>query len=262
MKASICIEMLFTDLPFLERIKKAAELGYDAVEFWNWDNKDMPAIKQTAADAGIKVLTFQSNRGGTLINAQQRDDFVAGIEESFDQANQMGVQNLFLLTDELGDDRGVVYQFPELSAEEKRASVLAGLKALAPLAEAAGVTLHLEPLNSVVDHQGYWLDGSGPGFDLIQAVNSPNIRLLFDIYHMQIMSGNLIETMLANLDEIGHIHVADVPGRHEPGTGEINYASIFKALRDADYQGYIGMEFEPIGEHQAAAVEVLNMVRN
>jgi hydroxypyruvate isomerase len=260
-KASVCIEMIFADLPFLDRIKQAAAVGYDAVEFWNWDNKDLPAIKQTAAEAGIEVLTFQSNRGGTLINPEQRESFVAGIQESLGKANEMGVRNLFLLTDELGDDRSVVYQFPDLGEEAKRQSVLDGLKAIAPLAEAAGVQLNLEPLNTLVDHKGYWLNHAAPGFELVREVNSPNIRLLFDIYHMQVMEGNLIETMRANLDAIGHVHVADVPGRHEPGTGEINYQRVLSALRDAGYQGYVGMEFDPTGASEKAAADALALVK-
>ena len=118
MKASVCIEMIYTEFPFLERIGIAAEQGFDAVEFWNWDNKDMPATKKAAEDAGIEIATFQSNRGGTLINPSQRSDFIAGIKESLDMANEMGVKKMFLLTDELGDDRSVKFQFPELSEEE------------------------------------------------------------------------------------------------------------------------------------------------
>lgn len=261
MKASVCIEMIFTEFPFLERIKKAAQLGFDAVEFWNWNNKDMPVIKEAAAEASIEILTFQSNRGGTLINPQQRDRFVSGIQESLEKAKEMGVLNLFLLTDELGDDRAVLYSFPELDEVVKRQSVLDGLKALAPLAEKAGVTLNLEPLNTVADHKGYWLNHSKTGLELVREVNSPNIRLLYDVYHMQVMEGNLIQTLVDNLEAIGHIHVADVPGRHEPGTGEINYRQVLNALREAGYQGYVGMEFEPtIGSEQAAR-DALALVR-
>jgi len=262
MKASLCIEMVFTDLPFLERIRQAAALGYDAVEFWNWDNKDLPAIQRTAQEAGIEVLTFQSNRGGTLINPAQRDQVLAGVRESLAQAQALGVRNLFLLTDELGEDRSVRYRFPELSAEVRRQSVLEGLCALAPLAAQAGVTLHLEPLNTLVDHGGYWLDHSAPGFALIREVNSPHLRLLYDIYHMQVMEGNLIQTMLDHLDLIGHIHVADVPGRHEPGSGEIHYPGIFAALRAAGYDRFIGMEFAPRGDHRRAAGEALALVKS
>jgi len=261
MKASVCIEMIYTEYPFLERIKKAAEQDFDTVEFWNWDNKDMAAIKRTAAEAGIKIATFQSNLGGTLIHPDHRQSFVAGIQKSLDKAKEMGTARLFLLTDELGEDRSVRFQFPELSAEAKYQSVLEGLKALAPLAEAAGVTLVLEPLNIHVDHPGYFLHHSAIGFDLVRAVSSPGIKLLYDIYHMQVMEGNIVHTLTHNLDVIGHIHVADVPGRHEPGTGELNYVNIFKALREAGYDKYVGFEFEPTVPSEEAAMASLALLK-
>jgi hydroxypyruvate isomerase len=176
-------------------------------------------------------------------------------------ARAMDTKKIFLLTDELGEDRGVRFQFPELSEEEKRKSVLEGLKSLAPYAETAGVILVLEPLNTLVDHAGYWLNRSQAGIDLVKTVNSPNIRLLFDIYHQQITEGNLIERITHNLEWIGHIHVADVPGRHEPGTGEINYANIFARLRSADYQGYVGLEFSPTVASEKAAAEALKLIK-
>jgi hydroxypyruvate isomerase len=253
--------MIYTEYPFLERIQKAAQQGFDAIEFWNWDNKDMPTVKETTQRAGIKIATFQSNLGGTLIHPEHRAGFVAGIQKSLEKAREMGVHTLFLLTDELGDDRSVRYQYPQLSTEEKYENVLAGLKTIAPLAEKAGVTLVLEPLNIYVDHPGYYLHGSALGFDLIRAVDSPNIRLLYDIYHMQVMEGNLITSLTHNLDVIGHVHVADVPGRHQPGTGEINYANVFKALKEAGYEKYIGLEFAPTVASEQAAAEALSLMR-
>ncbi|MGA2111637.1 MAG: TIM barrel protein [Anaerolineales bacterium] len=261
MKASICIEMIFTEMPFLDRIRAAADVGYDAVEFWTWEDKELPAIRDAAVRAGIEISAFQSNRGGTLINPEHRPRFLQGIQESLTRANAMGVRSLFLLTDELGPDRSVLHRFPGLSEEAKRQSVLEGLKMLAPLAEKAGVTLNLEPLNTLVDHPGYWLNHSRPGLELVLSVNSPSVRLLFDIYHMQVMEGNLIETLTANVKAIGHVHVADVPGRHEPGSGEINFARVFEALNRAGYEGYVGMEFSPTGNARKAATEALALLK-
>jgi hydroxypyruvate isomerase len=245
MKWSVCIEMIYTEYPFLERIEKAGEAGFDAIEFWNWDNKDLPAIKAAVEEAGIGIASFQGNLGGTLIHPEQREGFVSSIAQSLEKAQEVGSPGLFLLTDELAEDRSVRFQYPELTAEEKYESVLEGLKLIAPLAEEAGVTVVLEPLNSQVDHVGYFLDDSAIGFELVRAVDSPRIKVLYDIYHMQIMEGNVIQTLTGNLDVIGHVHVADVPGRHEPGTGELNYANILKALKEAGYDGYVGFELDP-----------------
>jgi hydroxypyruvate isomerase len=251
--------MIYTEYPFQERIRKAAEAGFDAVEFWNWDNKDLKAIQATARDAGIGIATFQANLGGTMVHPSHRAQFVADIEKSLETARQMEANALFLLTDELGEDRHVRFQFPELSEKAKRESVLETLKALAPMAERMGVMLLLEPLNIRIDHPGYFLNHSAAGFDLVREVSSTCIKLLFDIYHMQVMEGNIIHTLTTNLDTIGHIHVADVPGRHEPGTGELNYANIFRALRDAGYQGTVGFELAPTGRSEDAVAICLSL---
>jgi hydroxypyruvate isomerase len=261
MKTSICIEMIYTEFPFLERIKIAAQQGFDGVEFWNWDNKNMAAINEAAAAAGIQIATFQSNRGGTLIHPDHRENFIDGIKTSLAKAQEMDVKALFILTDELAEDRSVRFQFPELSYEEKYQSVLDGLKQITPFAEQAGVILVLEPLNTYVDHPGYFLNGSEAGASLVREVDSPNIRLLFDIYHIQVMEGNIIESLKKNLDVIGHIHVADVPGRHEPGTGEINYQTIANEIRKSGYSGYIGMEFEPTIDSCIAAAQALSIFK-
>jgi len=262
MKSSVCIEMIFTEVPFLERIDKAAMVGFDAIEFWNWDNKDMPAIKAAVNKLDLEIASFQSNLGGTLINPSQRESFVAGIDRSLTAAKEMNAAGLFLLTDELGEDRSVRFRFPELDQEEKFLSVLEGLQALAPLAEQARIPLMLEPLNTRVDHPGFFLNDSAEAFRLVRAVDSPWIKVLFDIYHVQVMEGNIIETLTGNIDVIGHVHVADVPGRHQPGSGELNYANIFQALHDTGYQGYVGFEFMPTLPSERAAADSLALLKN
>ncbi len=262
MKASVCIEMVYTEYPFLDRIRKAADAGWDAVEFWNWDTKDLPAIKAAVERTGLEIAAFQGNLGGTLINPAHREMLVSGIKQSLAKGQEMNTYGLFLLTDELGEDRGVRFQFPELSEQTKYDSVVTGLKAVAPLAEQAGVTLLLEPLNTYVDHTGFYLCHSAMGFDLVREVASPRLKLLFDIYHMQVMEGNIIHSLTNNLDAIGLIHVADVPGRHEPGTGELNYANIFRALREAGYEGFVGFEFEPTAGSDTIAAETLRLFRS
>jgi len=262
MRASCCIEMIFTEYPFLERIKKAAEAGFDAIEFWGWWDKDLPAIKAMAQSVGIAISTFSLNRTGSLICPGHRAAFLAGAKKGLEKGKEMGVLGQFLLTDELDAKGSAAHRFPELSEEEKYQSVLEGMRELAPLAEAAGITLLLEPLNTYVDHPGYFLNHSAPGLELVRMINSPSVKLLYDIYHMQVMEGNIIETITNNLDAIGYIHFADVPGRYEPGTGELNYANIFRALRKAGYEGYVGFEFKPTGKSEVAVEETLRLFRD
>jgi len=116
------------------------------------------------------------------------------------------------------------------------------------------VRLAVEPLNTLVDHVGYFLDSSEEGLRIVEEVASPAVGLLYDVYHMQIMEGNLIATIRRNVDAIYHVHIGDVPGRHEPGTGEINYANVLRALDEAGYDGWCGMEFSP-SDSSAAALD-------
>jgi len=110
----------------------------------------------------------------------------------------------------------------------------------------------MEPLNTMVDHAGYFLASTDEGFEFIRRIGSPAVKLLFDIYHQQITEGNLINNITRHVDLIGYLHVADVPGRHEPGTGEINYLNVLRAAKGAGYTGLVGLEYEPSGEPMAS----------
>jgi hydroxypyruvate isomerase len=130
---------------------------------------------------------------------------------------------------------------------EQMANAVAALRAAAPMLEKNGMTAIVEVLNTYVDHAGYFLYYVRDGAELIDRVGSPNVKLLFDIYHVQIMEGNLIQSIRANIDRIGHFHVGDVPGRHQPGTGEINYRNVFKAIYDQGdrFRGSVALEYSP-----------------
>jgi len=117
--------------------------------------------------------------------------------------------------------------------------------------------LVIEPLNVLVDHPGYYLTTSAEGFEILDEVDSPNVKLLYDIYHQQVTEGNLIATITSHIAQIAHFHVADVPGRHEPGTGEINWVNVLRAIDEAGYAGYVGLEYMPTG----ATVESLEYIK-
>ncbi len=245
---SACIEMLFQEHSFVDRIYEAKRAGFQAVEFWLWQNKDIAGIQKALADTGLAVGVFQGNIEGRMIDPADHDMYVRGVRQSLETAKLLGAKNLFLMTDILQADRTVLEPDHPIAEADKLAAVKRVLRTLAPDAEAAGVTLVIEPLNTIVDHKGYYLAHSAPAFALVREIGSPNIKALYDIYHMQIMEGNIIDTLKQNVDAIGYIHIADVPGRHEPGTGELNYRNIFAAIRQAAYGGTIGFEFEPTGD--------------
>ncbi|MCX7598329.1 MAG: TIM barrel protein [Armatimonadetes bacterium] len=244
---SVCVEMIFNNLPFEDRIKAVAAAGYKAFEFWGWSNKDMPAVAKAAEEAGLTIASFCVEYQGSLVDPNNRDNFVAGARASIEQAVKYGVKTLIVTTGN---------EIPDVSRWAQHDAILTGLQAAAPYAEEKGVTLVLEPLNILVDHKGYYLTSSQEGFDIVRAVGSPNIKLLYDIYHQQITEGFLIPTIKANISLVGHFHCADVPGRHEPGTGEINYANVFRVIAESDYQGYVGLEFVPTTTPEDALARV------
>jgi len=129
----------------------------------------------------------------------------------------------------------------------------ANFRALAGRAEGASVTLLLEPLNTALDHRGCFLDTSALGVEIIRRVNSPQVKLLYDIYHMSMMGEDILREIDKNLEWVGYFHVADLPGRHQPGTGEIDYQAVNTFLMRAKYEGFLGMEFSALGPDEQAA---------
>ena len=243
LKLSACIEMIFNNVPdFVDRIDRVAECGLPAFEFWGWNGKDLPAIRQRADRAGLALATFGCGSQGALVDPDNSEAWAEGAKESIAKAKEFRVPTLIVTT---GNEM-------ELPREDQHAAIVRALKGAAPEAEAQGITLVLEPLNILVDHGGYYLSTSVEGFEIVNEVGSPRVKLLYDIYHQQITEGNLIQAITENIELIGHFHVADVPGRHEPGTGEINYANVFQAIAGTDYDGYIGLEFKPTGDHAEA----------
>jgi len=256
LKYSACIELLFSEVSFIERIKMAKKSGFDAVEFWLWKTKDIELIKKECKKNDIKVSIFQGNVDGRMIDPYDNQKYIRGVKESLEKALELDCHNLFLMTDILKDDRTVEPPPYEISEKDKENNIIDILSKLNPLAKKYGVTLLIEPLNTIVDHKGYYLEYSKDGFNLLKNIDNSNIKLLYDIYHIQIMEGNIIKTLEDNINLIGYIHIADVPGRYEPGTGEINYKNIFNKLKVLDFSGYIGFEYIPSKSTEESLITV------
>ncbi|NPV47385.1 MAG: TIM barrel protein [Armatimonadetes bacterium] len=247
LKFSVCIEMIFNDRDILDRIEAVAKAGYPAFEFWGWKQKDMDAIKAKADAVGVNIAGFCVQTDAALVNPETTATWVEEARDSVAEAKRLGVPVLIVTTGQ---------EIPDMSRVDQHVAVVNGLKGLAPVAEDAGVDLVLEPLNILVDHKGYYLATSDEGFEVLEEVGSPRVKLLYDIYHQQITEGNLIERITAGISRIGHFHVADVPGRFEPGTGEINYANVFRRIGELDYSGHVGLEFRCSGTPEAALAQV------
>ena len=135
------------------------------------------------------------------------------------------------------------------------------LKEIAPLAEESGISLNLEALNITTDHVGNFLKNTQMAAEMIRLIHSPKLKILYDIYHMQLNEGSICDTLTKYIDTIGHIHIADAPGRNEPGTGEINYPNIIKHLEKLGYEGKIGCELFPIDNTEKAVKAIMEIFK-
>lgn len=244
-KFSVNVEMWWEELPFLERIDRAADLGFPAIEFWDWRGKDIDAIAGKVQNRGLQVsnLTGWGFEPG-LNHPDNHDAFIEEIEGSCKTARKLGAT---LVTVVGGDDQ------PGMSQEEMHQHIINGLKRAAPIAEDSGVVLALEPMNIRVDHAGHSLYGSPPGIRICREVDSPYVKLNWDLYHMQITEGDLCGHLNEGWDHIGYLQLADHPGRNEPGTGEIHYNRVLREAYELGYRGFVGLECRPVGDPIDAA---------
>ena len=237
---SVCADTMFLGLPFVERVKKIAAAGF-LVEFWNWNGRD---IETLASDSNVRISAFTGYTKGSMLHPDGVADFLAGVRESIAIAKRLRCKSLFLSPGEL-DSRGQVAHKIAGHPAAKWITAYKTLRQIAELAEKEDVVYNLEHLNTKVDHPGFAFSRVEDAMRLLEEVGSPRIKLLLDVYHAQIEEGNLVATIRQCRGFIGHVHVADVPGRHEPGTGEINYHRIANIFREIEYSGAIGLEAYP-----------------
>jgi hydroxypyruvate isomerase len=191
----------------------------------------------------VAIAGFCGPGAGPFVQRLRAADVRKAMKETIRIARKLGNKAIILTVGNTLED---------VSPKRQTANIVRNLKAIARMAEDAGLKIAVEPLNTLVDHKGYFLDRTADGVAIVEAVGSPAVGLLYDVYHMQIMEGNLIETIRRHARIIHHVHVGDVPGRMEPGTGEINYANVLKAIDAVGYAGYCGFEFRPSDNTEAA----------
>jgi hydroxypyruvate isomerase len=247
-RLSACIEAVFTQGAFEQRLDQVKAAGLTAFEFWGWRNRDLDALAKKKEETGLELAGFSCDTGGALVAEGSAAKFLPALKDSVATAKKLGCRKMIVT---------VGNELKNVPRAEQHRNIVAALKAGAPLCEEAGVTLVLEPLNILVNHKGYYLATSAEGFEILDEVGSPNVKLLFDIYHQQITEGNLVQNISRNISKIGHFHVADVPGRHEPGTGEINYGNVFRAIVKAGYTGFVGLEMWPTIDHATAVKQTM-----
>lgn len=234
-RPSVCIDAVLSELAIDEAVALVAESGIGAFEFWGWWDKDLDVVR-AARDKHSMQISACCTKFISLVDPATREDYLVGLVESIEAAQSIGCSTLI---SQVGDFRKGV------SRDEQHDCLVEGLREAAPILENAGITLVIEPLNELVNHPGYYLIRSDEAFEIIDKVGSPAVKIVFDIYHQQISEGNVISNLISNIDKIAHFHAAGNPGRHELTRGELHYPSIFDAISNTNYDGFVGLEYWP-----------------
>lgn len=233
---SPCLEIFFNDLPFTERIRKTAEIGYKYYEFWSWWDKDINKLSEVTEELKIKCAGC-CTKFISLVDPGKRNAYLDGLGETIEVSHKLGSR---VIISQVGDE------LMGTNREIQLVSLMDGLRKAAKMLQDTDLVLVIEPLNTLYDHPGYFLTKSSEAYAIAKSVDSKNVKILFDIYHQQITEGNLINNIRNYFSEVAHFHIADHPGRHEIGTGEINYSNVLKNIEEAGYMGEIGIELFPL----------------
>ena len=234
MRYCVPIPCFFGNMDFCDAVRTVAELGFDAAETYNWQNLDLDRVRETCQETGVELLSMCTTEFN-MTDPTLRQRWLDGLEISTQAANRVGAKRLIT---QVGNDTGAERKY-------QHDSIVAALKAAVPILESTGVTIMIEPLNTYVDHKGYYLWSSAEAFEIVREVNHPFVKVVYDIYHQQIMEGNIIPSVTNNLDCIAHLHSAGHPGRIDLQFGENDYHVIFAAIDKAGYRGACGLEYRP-----------------
>ena len=235
MEFSLCIDSIYPEEGLKEKLERIKQAGFKFIEFWDWRDKDFELI----INSGLKVTNFSGNRVSSL-TLDSKEKTIQEVNASIDAAKKLKCKHIMLLSDVLGNDGSV--KINSASSEKKLFRLYDNLKALVEVAKKRDVMLVIEPLNSLKDHKNYYLDNFQKTLELIQSIDSEHLKILYDIYHMQIMEGNILDTLQKYHQFIGYIHIANVPYRCEPWIGELDYKFILKELSKV-YSGFAGFDF-------------------
>jgi hydroxypyruvate isomerase len=237
-RISVMLWTVFQHLPFEERLEKVAQAGYHSIElvgeFKRWSAQDFRNVSRKKRTLG---LGFDATSGLThgIVDPSERSVFLAEVRAMLPILERLECPALIALSGN---------RVPGLSSSAQHQSCIDGLKHAAEIIEGKNLRLLVENIDPK-ENPRYYLTSAAEGFEIIRAVNHPQVKFLYDLYHEQVAEGNLIEKLEKNIDFTGLVHVADVPGRHEPGTGEIDYGNIFKTLAQLRYDRFVAMEYLP-----------------
>jgi len=220
------------------------DAGFGLVEFWTWRDKDLDGIRRALDQTGLSAVSMISQPQSRPVDPSRHGEFLDAVRDSIPVAQHLGIPNLVLT----GGDR-----LPGVPAAEQQDALVRALRAAAPYAEDSGVTLLLENLNSRVDHVGTYLDRTADALDAVREVDSPNVRVLYDLYHSVVMEEDPGDVLRGSVDLVSHLQIADHPGRHEPGSGSVDWPALLRAVLETGYTGTLGLEYSPSTGDSVAA---------
>lgn len=254
MRFSLNVSILFQEYPFLERFAQARAAGFSAVEFWWPTSEDLAEVERAVADAGLEVALINFDAGdmgsgdrGLLSDPERRAAFRSNVPVALGFAERLGCTRLNAL---------VGVQLPGVSRADQLSLARENVSWAADQAARQSALVLIEAVNTF-ENGPYLLHTTRQAADLVRSVGRDNVKLQYDVYHMQRMEGNIIATLREHIGEIAHVQVADSPGRGEPGTGEINYPYVFRQLQELRYDGYVGLEYRASGGDTEASLRWL-----
>lgn len=245
MKFCVNVSILFGEHPFLERFEKAREAGFSAVEFWWPAQEDTGEVERAVKDAGLAVALFNFDAGemasgdrGLIGDPERQRRFWENVPVALDLAQRLGCGRVNALAG---------HEKPGMSREEQLSLARENVAWAADLASERGVEVMVEAINTF-ENGPYLLHATKDAAEFVLSVGRENVKVQYDVYHMQRMEGNIVANLREHIDLIGHVQIADSPGRGEPGTGEIHYAYVLAELEALGYGGFVGLEYNPTTE--------------
>lgn len=237
MEFSVCLPAVLRGIKAEEALPMVRDAGYSRYEIWSWRNWNIEELLRLQQEKDLTITALSTN-AIPLNDPAQRDAYLEALEETAQVCKKLNCRNI--LTQVGMEQEGV-------SRELQHESIVQGLKACVPILAAYDLTLNFEPLNTRVDHRGYYLWSAEEAFRITDEVGDPHIKVMYDLYHQYVMEDLDLELLLANIHKIGHFHMAGYPGRHEPMVdSEVDYPKILRAIRESGYAGGVGLEYFPV----------------
>lgn len=236
MDYSVCIPAVFNAAASCDVLCHVATAGFKRYELWSWWDQNIDGYAKAQKENGLEIAaicTFFIS----LTDPAYRDAYKAGLQKTIEVCKKLGCKTII---------SQVGQELKNVPRTLQHTSIVDGLKECAAMLEENDITLVFEPLNTKIDHPGYYLWSSAEAFEIVEEIGSSHVKVLFDFYHQYIMDDLSIDEIVKNMDKIAHFHIAGYPGRHEPFIdSEIDYKPILKAIADSDYRGTIGLEYSP-----------------